>query len=58
MKFPGKRDWDTLVIANEMIRFSDSLITIAVWPAFWNTFRLSQEVEFKKSGLVILSRGI
>jgi len=55
-ELPMQKGMDTIVLTNERIafRFIDNH---TVWAAFWNTFHLSQEVEFTKSTLSDIKPG-
>ena len=55
-EIPVQQGLDTLVLTNDMTGFRFTADHEA-WPAFWNTFRLSQEVEFKKSKLSDIKPG-
>lgn len=49
-ELPAQKGIDSIILTNEKIkfRFTDNH---PVWAAFWNTFHLSQEVEFRPSKL-------
>ncbi len=55
-EIPVQKGLDTLVLTNDMTGFRFTADHDA-WPAFWNTFHLSQEVEFKKSKLSDIKPG-
>jgi len=57
-EIPDQNNLDTILLANEKIEFSFT-DNHPMWAAYWNTFQLSQEVEFTKSKLGdITSRNI
>ncbi len=49
-ELPVQRGMDSIILTNEKIDFSFT-DNHTVWAAYWNTFHLSQEVEFTKSKL-------
>jgi len=49
-ELPVQKGMDTIVLTNEKIAFSFT-DNHTVWATYWNTFHLSQEVEFTKSKL-------
>ena len=55
-EIPVQKGLDSLVIANEKIgfRFTGNH---TIWAAFWNTFHISQEMEFVQSGLKDIKPG-
>jgi alpha-glucosidase len=55
-ELPMQKGMDTIVLANEKIAFNFTA-NHTVWAAFWNTFHLSQEVEFTKSKLSDIKQG-
>jgi alpha-glucosidase len=55
-EIPVQKGLDTLILTNDMTGFRFTADHEA-WPAFWNTFHLSQEVEFKKSRLSDIKPG-
>ena len=49
-ELPVQKGMDSIILSNEKIEFSFTA-NHPVWAAYWNTFQLSQEVEFSKSEL-------
>jgi alpha-glucosidase len=55
-ELPMQKGMDTIVLTNEKIAFNFT-DNHTIWAAFWNTFHLSQEVEFTKSKLSDIKPG-
>ncbi|HEX2394316.1 MAG TPA: glycoside hydrolase family 97 protein [Bacteroidales bacterium] len=53
-ELPVQKGMDTIILANEKIEFSFDA-DHPVWATFWNTFHLSQEVEFSSSKLSVIT---
>jgi alpha-glucosidase len=55
-ELPVQKGMDSIILSNEKMAFSFPGESNA-WPAFWNTFHLSQEVEFTKSKISDIKPG-
>jgi alpha-glucosidase len=55
-ELPVQKNLDTIVLTNEKIAFSFTK-DHPVWATYWNTFHLSQEVEFRRSVISDIKAG-